>query len=68
MGTTNYHRFNADGLAAIEWYPHWHVPGGPPKFLSEFAEQIAEVPFSSPKALIGMNQWSLSELREYLVS
>lgn len=62
------HRFNADGLAAIEWYPYWHVPGGPRKFLSEVVEQIAEVALSSPKALIGMNQWSLSKLREYLVS
>ena len=62
------HRFNADGLAGIEWYPYWHVPGGPRKFLSEVVEQIAEVAMSSPKALIGMNQWSLSKLREYLVS
>lgn len=60
------HRFNAGGLAAIEWYPYWQT-SGPRKFFSDVVEQIAEVALSSPKALIGMNQWSLSKLREYLI-
>jgi transposase len=61
-------RFNRGGLQAIEWYPYYHSPGGPRKFLADVMEQIAEVALSSPKALIGMTQWSLSKLREYLVS
>jgi transposase len=61
------HRFNRDGLAGIEWYPDWQVRG-PRKFLADVVEQIAEVALSSSKSLIGMTQWSLSKLREYLVS
>lgn len=41
---------------------------GTAKIFSEILEQIAEVALSSAKALIGMTQWSLSKLREYLVS
>jgi transposase len=62
------HRFNADGLAGIEWYPFWQTRGTPRKFLADVVEQIAEVALSSPRALIGMTQWSLSKLRAYLVS
>jgi len=62
------HRFNAGGVGAIEWYPYWQGRGGPRKFFADVVEQIAEVALSSPKSLIGMNQWSLSKLREYLVS
>lgn len=62
------HRFNGGGLAAIEWYPYWQTRGTPRKFLADVVEQIAEVALSSPKALIGMTQWSLSKLREYLTS
>jgi transposase len=62
------HRFNRGGLAAIEWYPIFHSPGGPRRFFADVVEQIAEVALSSPKTLIGMTQWSLSKLREYLVS
>jgi transposase len=62
------HRFNHGGLAAIEWYSYWQVRDTPRKFFADLVEQIAEVALSSPKALIGMNQWSLSKLREYLVS
>jgi len=62
------HRFNRGGLAAVEWYPYYHAPSGPRKFLADVVEQIAEVALSSPKALIGMTQWSISKLREYLVS
>jgi len=61
------HRFNEGGVAGIEWYPFWQTRDTPRKFLSDAVEQIAEVALSSPKALIGMTQWSLSKLREYLV-
>ena len=60
------HRFNDDGLDGIVWYPYWQVRDTPRKFLADIREQIAEVALSSPKALIGMNQWSLPKLREYL--
>jgi transposase len=60
-------RFNREGIEGIDWYPYYHHPGGPRKFVAEVVEQIAEVALSSPKALIGMTQWSLSKLREYLV-
>ena len=62
------HRFNRGGIGAIEWYPYWQVRGTPRKFFADLVEQIAEVALSSPKSLIGMTQWSLSKLREYLVS
>jgi transposase len=62
------HRFNRAGLAGIEWYPYWQVRDTPRKFMADVVDQIAEVAISSPKALIGMTQWSLSKLREYLVS
>ena len=61
------HRFNADGIEGIEWYPYFQVRDGPRKFLAEVVEQIAQVALSPPKVLIGMNQWSLAKLREYLV-
>jgi transposase len=61
-------RFNRGGLDAIAWHPYYHSPGGPRRFLADVMEQIAEVALSSPKALIGMTQWSLSKLREYLIS
>jgi len=60
------HRFNDDGLDGIVWYPYWQVRDTPRKFLADIREEIAEVALSSPKALIGMNQWSLPKLREYL--
>jgi transposase len=62
------HRFNRGGIGAVEWYSYWQVRNTPRKFLGDVVEQIAEVALSSPKALIGMTQWSLSKLREYLVS
>jgi len=62
------HRFNRGGLQAVEWYPWMQGCQGARKFFSEVVEQIAEVALSSPQALIGMSQWSLSKLREYLVS
>lgn len=62
------HRFNRGGLGAIEWYPYWQVRDAPRKFFADLVEQVAEIALSSAKALIGMTQWSLSKLREYLVS
>jgi transposase len=62
------HRFNDGGLAAIEWYPYWQLHNTPRRSFADLVEQIAEVALSSPKALIGMTQWSLSKLREYVVS
>jgi transposase len=61
------HRFNADGIGGISWYPYWQVRNTPRKFTADVREQIAEVALSSPKSLIGMNQWSLPKLRDYLV-
>ena len=61
------HRFNQNGIAGIEYWQCWQTRG-PRKFVAEIVEQIAEVALSSPKSLIGMNQWSLSKLREYLIS
>lgn len=62
------HRFNRSGLEGIQWYPYFHGPSGPRKFMSDVLEQIAEIALSSPQVLIGMTQWSLSKLREYLIS
>lgn len=61
------HRFNRGGIEAIEWYPYFQTRSGPRKFTAEIIEQIAEVALSPPKVLIGMNQWSLAKLREYLI-
>jgi transposase len=61
------HRFNADGIDGISWYPYWQVRNTPRKFTADIREQIAEVALSSPNSLIGMNQWSLPKLRDYLV-
>lgn len=62
------HRFNSGGVRAIQWWPYWQTRDTPRKYFADIVEQIAEVAISSPKALIGMNRWSLSKLREYLVS
>jgi transposase len=61
------HRFNADGIEGVSWYPYWQVRNTPRKFTADLREQIGEVALSSPKTLIGMTQWSLSKLRAYLV-
>lgn len=61
------HRFNDDGLDGITWYPFYQVRDTPRKFTADVREQIAEVALSSPKVLIGLNQWSLPKLRDYLV-
>lgn len=61
------HRFNSGGIDAIAWYPYYCRPDGPRKFFAEVTEQIAEIALASPKALIGMQVWSLPKLRDYLV-
>jgi transposase len=61
------HRFNQGGIEAITYYPYFRTPLGPRKFVADVTEQIAEVALCSPRALIGMNQWSLPKLREYLI-
>ena len=61
------HRFNAGGREAIEWYPWMQARDRPRKFLAELREEIAAIALSPPKQLIGLTQWSLSKLREYLV-
>jgi transposase len=59
-------RFNEDGIAGICWYP-WFHERSPRTFTIEICDQIAEIALSSPVALIGMKQWSLPKLRQYLI-
>jgi transposase len=61
------HRFNGGGIEAIEWYPYFQVPRRPYKFTADLLEEIALVALSPPQTLIGMTQWSLPKLREYLI-
>jgi transposase len=62
------HRFNAQGLDGITWYPFYadHT-AQPRKFFAEIVEQIVEVVLSPPQRLIGLSEWSLPKLRTYLV-
>jgi transposase len=60
------HRFNADGLLGILWWPWLHAPNRPRRFPDAVAEEIVEVALSSPVALVGLRRWSLSKLRDYL--
>lgn len=61
------YRFNHDGIEGIQWYPYLQARSGPRKFLAGIREQIAAVALSPPRILIGMNQWSLAKLRQYLI-
>jgi transposase len=62
------HRFNAQGLDGVTWYPFYQDHTGQPrKFFADVVEQIVEVVLSPPKQLIGMNEWSLPKLRQYLI-
>ena len=61
------HRFNDGGIEGIEWYPWLHVTYQPRRFLSEVVEQICAIALAPPQQLIGMTQWSLAKLREYLI-
>jgi transposase len=62
------HRFNADGIEGISWFPYFCGRSGPRKFLADTREQICEVALSPPRELIGMSVWSLAKLREYLIA
>lgn len=61
------HRFNEDGIAGIGWHPSKHGHG-PVKFVEQVVDQIVEIALKSPRELIGLTQWSLRKLREYLVN
>jgi transposase len=60
------HRFNDYGIDGITWYP-WFQVRSARVFTIDICEQIAEIALSSPIALIGMTQWSLPKLRQYLI-
>jgi transposase len=60
------HRFNNDGLDGITWYP-WFQVRSARVFTVDICEHIAEIALSSPITLIGMSQWSLPKLRQYLI-
>lgn len=60
------HRFNNCGIDGITWYP-WFQVRSARVFTSDLCEQIAEIGLSSPIALIGMSQWSVPKLRQYLI-
>src|SRR5882724_6489860 len=60
------HRFNDYGIDGISWYP-WFQVRSARVFTVDICEQIAEIALSSPIALIGMSQWSLPKLRQYLI-
>ncbi len=60
------HRFNDDGIGGICYFP-WFQGRSARVFTADLCEQIAEIALASPIALIGMTQWSLPKLREYLI-
>src|SRR5271165_5334425 len=60
------HRFNDFGIDGITWYP-WFQVRSARVFTSAICEQIGEIALSSPIALIGMTQWSVPKLRQYLI-
>jgi transposase len=60
------HHFNDDGVEGICYCP-WFQGRSPRVFTSDICEHIAEIALSSPIALIGMTQWSVPKLRQYLI-
>jgi len=60
------HRFNDYGIDGIRYYP-WFQERSARVFTIDICEQISEIALSSPIALIGMTQWSLAKLRQYLI-
>lgn len=60
------HRFNAHGIDGITWYP-WFQVRSERVFTVEIRERIAEIALCSPIGLIGMTQWSVPKLRQYLI-
>lgn len=61
------HRFNEHGITGIEWHPSDHGHG-PTTFVEAVVKRIVDVALQSPRKLIGLTQWSLRKLQEYLVS
>jgi transposase len=61
------HRFNEHGLDGITGYPWMAGTGKTSRFTIDALAEIAEIALSSPVALIGMNRWSLTKLRDYLI-
>jgi transposase len=61
------HRFNSNGIYGISWYPFFQACYTPRAFANDIRERIGEIALSSPETLIGMKQWSLAKLRDYLV-
>ena len=60
------HRFNDHGIDGITWFP-WFQVRSERTFTADIRERIAEIALCSPIALIGMTQWSLPKLRQYLI-
>ena len=60
------HQFNDNGIDGITWYP-WFQTRSARVFTADVREQIVEIALSSSIALIGMNQWSVPKLRQYLI-
>jgi transposase len=60
------HRFNDCGIEGICYYV-WFQARSARVFTIDICEQISEIALSSPIALIGMTQWSLAKLRQYLI-
>lgn len=60
------HRFNDGGIDGISYYP-WFQGRSARVFTIDICEEIAAVALSSSIALIGMTQWSLTKLRQYLI-
>jgi hypothetical protein len=54
------------GIDGITWYP-WFQARSERVFTAEIREHIAETALSSPIGLIGMTQWSVPKLRQYLI-
>jgi transposase len=61
------HRFNEHGLDGITGSPWMAGAGKRSRFTIDALAEIAEIALSSPVALIGMNRWSLTKLRDYLI-
>lgn len=60
------HRFNDDGIDGITYCP-WFQTHPARVFTAELRERIVEVALCSPIGLIGMSQWSVPKLRQYLI-
>jgi transposase len=60
------HRFNDDGIDGITWYP-WFQVHDARVFTNDVREHIAEIALGPPETLIGMTQWSVPKLRQYLI-